>query len=487
MSGAPHDFPSLKLGGHVCLPYTSESERHEAIGGFIRDGLLRGERCLYWGTPSEFEALATHLETRNVPVSSLRERGTLVFADALAAPGTSVDLDARAATIRAAIATARAQGYTSLRVVDDPDNRIKVRIDHEQLTRFESTLSTILGEKQATCLCTFDRRTTDPSLIEVALSTHDIAFVSGRPCPNPFFEAPGADASSDWGSERVARMAANILESAESRELLEAENAALIVETTRSSERDAVLARHVVALTRAVEARDRLIVAAARWLSRPLPAMCGHLGDLVQNEQFMHCREMLESCGEHLAAINRLSAGLDEIASFLQLQVVLRPEPLDIVAMARVAIEEIEDEPGPDGVRIVMEGAERIAGTWDRLRLVRLFHSLLSAAREQSQGANVHLRMDDLAQIVRIRLEFMLPHLPALSDSGEHQRSMAYGPSGESDYERLAVRLWPAREIVRMMGGTLGISTWADARVVFTLDLPKSTSASPAEVLPTAQ
>jgi hypothetical protein len=55
-------------------------------------------------------------------------------------------------------------------------------------------------------------------------------------------------------------------------------------------------------------------------------------------------------------------------------------------------------------------------------------------------------------------------------------RALAYGPSGESDYERLAVQLWPAREIVRMMGGTLGISTWADARVIFTLDLPKSAS-----------
>ena len=51
---------------------------------------------------------------------------------------------------------------------------------------------------------------------------------------------------------------------------------------------------------------------------------------------------------------------------------------------------------------------------------------------------------------------------------------MAYGPSGESDYERLAIQTWSAREIVRLMGGTLGISTWADARVVFTLDLPKS-------------
>jgi hypothetical protein len=54
-------------------------------------------------------------------------------------------------------------------------------------------------------------------------------------------------------------------------------------------------------------------------------------------------------------------------------------------------------------------------------------------------------------------------------------RSLAYGGSSESDYDRLAVQLWSAREIVRMMGGTLGISTWADARVIFTLDLPKTT------------
>jgi hypothetical protein len=84
-----------------------------------------------------------------------------------------------------------------------------------------------------------------------------------------------------------------------------------------------------------------------------------------------------------------------------------------------------------------------------------------------------------MLQFVRARLEFVLPHAPSLSDSGERMRSLAYGPAGESDYERLAVQLWPAREIVRMMGGTLGISTWADARVIFTLDLPRSISASP--------
>ena len=84
-----------------------------------------------------------------------------------------------------------------------------------------------------------------------------------------------------------------------------------------------------------------------------------------------------------------------------------------------------------------------------------------------------------MLQFVRVRIEFVLPQAPALSDNSERVRTLAYGLAGESDYERLAVKLWSAREIVRMMGGTLGISTWADARVVFTLDLPKSASPLP--------
>jgi len=34
------------------------------------------------------------------------------------------------------------------------------------------------------------------------------------------------------------------------------------------------------------------------------------------------------------------------------------------------------------------------------------------------------------------------------------------------------------------MGGTLGISTWADARVILTLDLPKSSALLPFEERP---
>lgn len=476
MSGAPNDFPSLKPGGHVCLPYALAAEKYGIIAGFIHDGLLRGERCLYLGQAADFAALLPHLEDMGIGTSALRDRGTLVFADVAKYFSNGFDASTHAAGMRAAVAAARAEGYAGLHVTSDPDAKTRSLIDHERLALLEDALSRICDDLHATCLCAFEQSASDSGLLEVALSTHEVAIIAGRLCANPYFKKPGMDSGAAFGPGRAAWMAATILENATAREMLEAESAALIVESSRSDKRDAEHRRQIAALSRAVEARDRLLITAARWLSRPMPAMCSHLEDLAKDPRFQQCHAELETCDEHLAAVTRLSRGLDEIASFLQLQVVLRPEELDLVEVARAAIAELGEDKSVDQVEVALEGAARIMGTWDRLRLTRLFYSLIRTAREQGYDARVRLRLDDLLQFVRVRLEFMLPHAPSLSDSGERVRSLAYGPSGESDYERLAVQLWPAREIVRMMGGTLGISTWADARVIFTLDLPKSSA-----------
>jgi hypothetical protein len=159
--------------------------------------------------------------------------------------------------------------------------------------------------------------------------------------------------------------------------------------------------------------------------------------------------------------------------------VVLRPEKLDIVDVANAAIAEIQDDPTLAPIEVEVESAGRISGMWDRLRLTRLFHSLVRTAREQGYGTSLLLRLEDKDHAVRICLEFRLSHVPTLSESGEHERSLAYGPYSESDYERLAVQLWSSRELVRIMGGTLGVSTWADARVAFILDLPKASPSTP--------
>lgn len=482
MSGAPNDFPSLKPGGHVCLLYTSGEEKQAAFAAFVHDGILRGERCVYWGQEPGFAALLPWLEQRGVQTSALRDRGTLVFAHSTQGHPDSYDAQGLSADLRTAVASACSEGYTGLRVASDPDSR--AGIDRERLTSIEFALSQIYDNLHATGLCAFDQNASDPAALEVALATHESAIIEGRVCPNPYLKSPAGDQHSPFGPDLAAGMIANMFETAAARELLEAESATLIVENSRSARRDVEYRQQIAALSRAVEARDRLIITAARWLSRPMPAMCSHLEDLAKDQRLQHGHAELQTCDEHLAALSRLSHGLDEIAGFLQMHVVLRPEDLDLVEVARAAIAEIKEDRAPDKVEIVLEGAGRITGTWDRLRLTRLFYSLIRTAREQGFDASIRLRLDDLLQFARVRIEFMLPHAPALSDSGERVRALAYGPSGESDYERLAVQLWSAREMVRMMGGTLGISTWADARVIFTLDLPKSSPTLPSEDKP---
>jgi hypothetical protein len=472
-SVAPHDFQSLKPGGHVCLSHKTPEEKYDTLAGYILGGVVRGERCLYWGDAAGFSLVAPHLEARRVPVSALRERTSLlVFDPALLSGGG--DLDAQTAAIRTAAATARAEGYTGLRVAGDPAAQVRARLTQDQLANFERALSALYLESRATGLCIFDHERTQPAQLELALCTHEVAIVGGRICLNPFFSLPLNSPEPGKTRERVEWMAANILQAATSSDLVESESAALILESSRVGRRDAVHRKEIAGLRRAIEARDRLIVTAARWLARPLPAICSHLEEVSRDPRMAHSHDLFEACSEHLAAMTRLSRGLDEIASFVQMQVVLRPEQVDIIEAARAAVAECNDDPSVTKVEIKLEGPSSVVGVWDRLRVGRLFYSLIKTAREQGFDSQVHLRIDDLVQFVRIRLEFTLPHAPSLSDSGERLRSLAYGDTNESDYDRLAVQLWPAREIVRMMGGTLGISTWADARVIFTLDLPKS-------------
>jgi hypothetical protein len=471
-SETPHDFESLKPGGHVCLSHKTAEEKYDALAGFILGGIVRGERCLYWEDAGELSAASPHLQARGVPVSALIERTALVLADRGMGKATG-DVESQTAAIRAAALSARAEGYSGLRVAGTVAAR--AGMNPEQFASFERRLSGLYLESHATGLCIFDQTNTEPALLELALCSHEVAIVGGRVCANPFFSFPCGAPEPKRARDRVEWMAENILQTASRSDVVESQSAALIVETSRVSLRDAAYRKEIAVLRRAVEARDRLILTAARWLARPLPAMCSHLENISRDQRMASCHQAFEACNEHLAAMTRLSRGLDEISSFIQMQVVLRPEKLDIIQAARAAIAETSDDLSDnDRVAIKLEGPTSVVGSWDRLRVGRLFCSLLKTAREQGFDSQVHLRIDDLVQFVRIRLEFTLPHAPSLSDSGERVRSLAYGESSESDYDRLAVQLWSAREIVRMMGGNLGISTWADARVIFTLDLPKT-------------
>jgi hypothetical protein len=319
-------------------------------------------------------------------------------------------------------------------------------------------------------LCLFDRQNLDEEAVRGLLRHHPLAIVNGKMCRNPLgrHRAAGFPIPLDWMME-------TILANEESREFLEAQNGVLIQEAARLGKTGEEFHQQIETLNRALESRDRLLITIARWLSRPLPALCAHLDDFMDDERLLPIHDEFESCSDHIAAIRRLSSGLDEIAGFLQMQVVLRPEPLDLVTIARQAVVDVRDEDGGADFEVEFVGASKVEGTWDRLRLARLFQSLVRTSRDQGYGGKVLLGITDMKNLARVQVEFHQPLASAeTASTSSHESAERYRrPVDESDYERLGVALWPSRELARVMGGTLGVSTWADARVVFTIDLPK--------------
>jgi len=96
--------------------------------------------------------------------------------------------------------------------------------------------------------------------------------------------------------------------------------------------------------------------------------------------------------------------------------------------------------------------------------------SLLTAACEHGWGTPLEMRVEELGELARLTLRFHAvevdPRAGAPGLSGGH----ASLPPG---YDRLGMELWTTRELVRLMGGTFGVSSFADAQVAFTVELPR--------------
>jgi hypothetical protein len=103
--------------------------------------------------------------------------------------------------------------------------------------------------------------------------------------------------------------------------------------------------------------------------------------------------------------------------------------------------------------------------------------TLVEVGGEHGLGSPVDFRLEDLGSDVRLTVQFhAFSHDPCLAPSVGRRDSGAPAllPGCESPDDQLALALWPPREMIRQMGGSFGMSIWADARVRITIELPRS-------------
>ena len=480
--GAIHqEIAGLEPGAHICLPYVSADDHESAVAAFVRGGLRRGERCLYIGSQPARDGIAKRLQEEGIPVSRALEDRALILLDLSEVYGRNTVFDAAHQTkvLEALIDSARADGFNGFRGIEEPPEGMIDRIDAAQLLQYEAAASEVLHAKQALALCPYDRRRTRAGTMVGLLRAHPMAILGGRLCVNPFCDPPAYLRGQVGEAQRLDWMINQILQSEQSRRYDQAVNDALLREATSLAAKVQRINSQAEDLQRAVEARDLLLGAMSRQLRAPVDRLAARLDALLGDERLRVARAVLEGGNEELEDLRGLAERIDAIAAFTAMHGSLRPERMDLVETTRAALASFQSDSTRQPVDVQLAAPSSILGVWDRRRVSEMIASLLTAASEHGWGTPLEMRVEELGELARVTLRFHALEVDPIAGAPGLGGGHAPLPPG---YDRLGMELWTTRELVRLMGGTFGVSSFADAQVAFTVELPRDTerpSASP--------
>jgi hypothetical protein len=188
----------IHQNAHVCLPFETESEKQDALIAFIHEGLSRGARCVFTGTPAEYEWLNQSLEGMGICSKRATARGALQFRDPDEVYLTNGAFDPEALMERTEkqIELALREGFTGFRrsgeLLKPPTEEM-----WRKIIWYEARINEHFARQPFSCLCRYPRDAVSAERVRDLLRTHPTAIVRGEVCENPFYERPELALSDD--------------------------------------------------------------------------------------------------------------------------------------------------------------------------------------------------------------------------------------------------------------------------------------------------
>ena len=191
----------VRHSSHICLPFETTDEKHEATVTFFHEGLSRGARCIFTGTTEDFDTLGHGLEALGICTRRATARGALqvraveeiYFPDGHFDPPRSLDYT------DALIDDALVDGFTGLRLTSEL-TRIPVSDEWQKIVWYDATINERFARRPIAHMCRYPRSLIPAERVRDLLRTHPVAIVRGEACDNPFYERPEMVLSDDKDS-----------------------------------------------------------------------------------------------------------------------------------------------------------------------------------------------------------------------------------------------------------------------------------------------
>ncbi len=160
---------------HSTLFYDGARQYAEEAGGFLRDGLLRGQRGLVMAPARRVDDLRSFLGRDADEVTFVEE--AVAYAPQWNAYRVLLDFAAKAPGVRTrAIAEQTLSARTPAELVD--------------YQRLEAAINVVFAESDVDLLCPYDATTLPTHLLDIGLHTHDAMRAKGAMSPNASYDEP---------------------------------------------------------------------------------------------------------------------------------------------------------------------------------------------------------------------------------------------------------------------------------------------------------
>jgi hypothetical protein len=163
----------LSRGDHVCAVYQGQAAQEELVTEFVRAGLQRQERVVYFAGDAVPERVIGVLHAGGISTGEPLAQGQLVVVplEEGGANGHGFDPTNRIAGMDAAIDAALAEGYSGLRATGEHWTSRELPSE-EVLAEYEAQVGELCAARSAVGLCQYDSSRCDSAMLDRLRALH---------------------------------------------------------------------------------------------------------------------------------------------------------------------------------------------------------------------------------------------------------------------------------------------------------------------------
>ncbi len=163
-SGRTRQVRKVRLGDHLCLPFSSDEEQREVLTTYILDGLARGERIIYYAGQTAPDQIGAWLAATGVDTGRIVDEGRLDF--------RRFEPDVVVTTLWVEVRQTRDAGYPGLRISSEMTSDVRPVTDGRALIEYENRLARVFDSGEVAAICQYDRRLLDQAAVTGVIDCH---------------------------------------------------------------------------------------------------------------------------------------------------------------------------------------------------------------------------------------------------------------------------------------------------------------------------